>query len=129
MAENKQHLSPKNRQELNSRKEKHKQGAAEARMAMCSSQHGRATPPRAARGGGCTSRFHFSAPLRFGTCLWPAGFALIFGFGPVGPLLQPSLIYLASTSFLSPITWIDICKPEIKNLEQAKTSVTGEIGA
>jgi len=34
-----------------------------------------------------------------------------------------------STSFVSPITWLNICKYEIKNFEQAKTSVIGEIGA
>jgi len=44
------------------------------------------------------------------------------------PLLQPSLIHLASTSSFSPISWLDICKSEIKNPEQAKTSVMGEIG-
>jgi len=40
-----------------------------------------------------------------------------------------NLIHLASTSFFSPITWLDICKYEMKNLEQAKTSVIGEIRA
>jgi len=63
-------------------------------------------------------------------------FALVRGFlpwiirlEPIGLVLQPFLIHLASTSFFSPITWLDICKSEIKNPEQVKTSVIGEIGA
>jgi len=61
-------------------------------------------PPQAARGGGCPGQFHFSAPLRFGACLWSVGSALIFHLGPIAPLLQPSLTHLASTAFFSPIT-------------------------
>jgi len=62
--------------------------------------------------------------LLFGLQVFP----WIFRLGFNGPLLQPSLIHSASTSSFFPITWLDICKSKIKNPEQAKTSVIGEIG-
>jgi len=59
------------------------------------------------------------------TAFWR--FAMVRGFlpsiirlGPIGLVLQPSLIHLASTSFFSPITWLDICKSEMKNPEKPK---------
>jgi len=111
-------------------KETEAAGGSKGRMTVRPRQHGRATPTTG-RGENYGQLVVVSGPaippfsercvleLLFGPWVLP----WIFPLGLNGPLLQPSLIHLSLTSSFSPITWLDICKSDIKNPEQAKTSV------
>jgi len=130
IAENDRLLLHKTARKSNSREENQNTREQEGRTAVRPRQHDRACTTTGCPWWSLAQRFRCFPNAAF----WC--FALVCGFlpwiirlGPIGLGLQPSLIHLALTSFCSPITWLDICKSEIKNPEQAKTSVIGEIGA
>ena len=84
---------------------------------MRSCHHGLCSPPRADRGGVRLCRFTIFWTLRFGASFWSVGSAL----GLLGLFCNlPWSSIRPSNLFFSPITWLNICKSEIKNSEQTK---------
>jgi len=129
IAENDRLLSHKPPEKSNSREENRNTREQEGHTAVRPRQHDHASTTTGCPWQSLAQRFRRFPNAAFWCFTLVRGFlSWIIHLGPIGLVLQLSLILLASTSFFSPITWLDICKSEIKNPKEAKTSLIGEIG-